>query len=176
MNAIESLQENVLRKVPNAWARIRRPRDPEGVWWLDIKVDEHFVTVEWSPRRGYGVSASLLGDGYGEGPEETYESEAEAAARVVGLLQQRAYTSPPAPVALRELRALLGHTQQEVAVSMGIGQAAVSRLESRGDITLSSLKRYVEALGAELDIRVKTSTGADLALSVGSRAGEKHSP
>jgi catechol 2,3-dioxygenase-like lactoylglutathione lyase family enzyme len=166
MNGIESLQASVIQAVPTAQARLRRPRNPEGSWWLDFKVDQHLVTVEWSPRRGYGISASVLGDGYGEGPEETYPGEAEATARIIELLQHRAFTSPPTAVALQELRLLLGHTQQDVAAAMGIGQAAVSRLEHREDLTIGSLKRYLDALGVELDIRVKTPDGNHLSLDI----------
>lgn len=167
MNPIESLAAAVSHAVPAAWTRLRTPRDPNGVWWLDTNVDDHQVTVEWSPRRGFGVSASVLGDGYGEGPEETYADGDAATARVLGLLQKRTFTRPPQAVALRELRALLGRTQVEVAEHMGIGQAAVSRLEHRDDVTLGSLRRYVEALGGKLDIRVRTEAGDDVALAVG---------
>lgn len=167
MNAIESLAAAVSQAVPAAWTRLRTPRDPTGVWWLDTKVDDHHVTVEWSPQRGFSVSASVLGDGYGEGPEETYPEADTAIARVVELLQKRAFTQPPQPVALRELRALLGRTQVDVAERMGVGQAAVSRLEHRDDVTLGSLRRYVEALGGKLDIRVRTPAGDEVPLAVG---------
>jgi hypothetical protein len=45
-----------------------------------------------------------------------------------------------------------------------VQQAAVSRLERRPDITLSSLRRYVEALGGELEINVRTPDGEQLRL------------
>lgn len=167
MNAIESLVAAVSHGVPTAWTRLRTPRDPDGTWWLDTRVDDHQVTVEWSPQRGFGVSASVLGDGYGEGPEETYPDAEGAIARVVDLLQKRTFTQPPQAVALRELRALLGRTQADVAERMGVGQAAVSRLEHREDVTLGSLRRYVEALGGKLDIRVRTPAGDEVALAVG---------
>lgn len=167
MNDIESLAAAVSQGVPTAWTRLRTPRDPSGTWWLDTKVDDHHVTVEWSPRRGFGVSASVLGDGYGEGPEETYPDAVSALARVVDLLQKRTFTQPPQAVALRELRALLGRTQGDVAERMGVGQAAVSRLEHRDDVTLGSLRRYVAALGGTLDIRVRTPAGDEVALAVG---------
>lgn len=170
MNALESLAVAVSHGVPAAWTRLRTPRDPNGTWWLDTRVDDHHVTVEWSPQRGFGVSASVLGDGYGEGPEETYPDAEPAIARVVELLQKRTFTQPPQPVALRELRALLGHTQVSVAERMGVGQAAVSRLEHRDDVTLGSLHRYVEALGGKLDIRVRTPAGDEVAVAVGATA------
>lgn len=55
-------------------------------------------------------------------------------------------------VSLRELRLLAGKTQEDVAEAAGIAQSAVSRFEGRDDALLSSLRRYVEALGGELQV------------------------
>jgi hypothetical protein len=41
-------------------------------------------------------------------------------------------------------------TQLELASSLGVGQDTVSRIEQRSDILLSTLRRYVEAMGGEL--------------------------
>jgi DNA-binding XRE family transcriptional regulator len=51
--------------------------------------------------------------------------------------------------AAREDRAI---TQQEVARILGVTQANVSRIEREGDIYLSTLRKYVEALGGHLEI------------------------
>ena len=40
-------------------------------------------------------------------------------------------------------------TQVEVAKRLGVGQAAVSRMESRGDMLLSTLYDYLTATGAD---------------------------
>jgi DNA-binding XRE family transcriptional regulator len=55
-------------------------------------------------------------------------------------------------VTLRELRAIAGMTQVEVAEAMGVAQAEVSRLEGRRDSKLSTIERYVEALGGEVEV------------------------
>lgn len=55
-------------------------------------------------------------------------------------------------VSLRELRQIAGKTQTEVAAGAGLAQSEVSRLEARDDALLSTLRRYVEALGGELDL------------------------
>src|SRR5450432_1096123 len=136
-----------------------RPDQITGKGSLDAKQDDHVVTIQWSPRRGFGVSASALGDGYGEGPEETFENREHAAARVLVLLRTKGQTVPPAGVLLRELRGLVGVTQEELAGKLGVQQAAVSRLERRDDITLGSLRRSVAALGADLEINVRTAKG-----------------
>jgi transcriptional regulator with XRE-family HTH domain len=54
---------------------------------------------------------------------------------------------------LPELRRVLGKTQIEVAAAGGFHQGDLSKLERRedlGDVTLNTLRRYVEALGGEL--------------------------
>jgi predicted transcriptional regulator/DNA-binding XRE family transcriptional regulator len=53
---------------------------------------------------------------------------------------------------LKALRQGVGLTQLELAQRLGVGQAAISKIEQRGDVQISSLQRYVEALGAHLRI------------------------
>ncbi len=53
---------------------------------------------------------------------------------------------------LRAVRELAGKTQIDVAEVTDMTQSEVSRLERRGDFRLSTLKRYVEALGGELEV------------------------
>lgn len=55
-------------------------------------------------------------------------------------------------VTMRELRAFAGRSQVEVAEAMGVAQAEVSRLESRADTKLSTIERYVKALGGEVEV------------------------
>jgi predicted transcriptional regulator len=55
---------------------------------------------------------------------------------------------------LRELRLALELTQQQVADKANMTQSELSRLESRSDHRVSTLRRYVEALGGELEIAV----------------------
>ncbi len=53
---------------------------------------------------------------------------------------------------LRELRKALALTQASVARELGIGQDAISRLEKRSDLLLSTLRRTVEAMGGSLSL------------------------
>jgi transcriptional regulator with XRE-family HTH domain len=170
MNPIETLERDIGRAIPTASTRLRRPRNPNGQWWLDVDRDEYIVTVQWSPRRGFGVSASMLGDGYGEGPEETFDSLESATRRVRALLEEKTHTVPPQAVFLREFREMLGVTQIQLAERIGVQQAAISRLERREDITLSSLRRFVSALGGDLEISVRTPDGERLQLTGGPEA------
>jgi predicted transcriptional regulator len=53
---------------------------------------------------------------------------------------------------LRALREFAGKTQAEVAKAAEMSQPEASRAERRTDHLLSTLKRYVEALGGELEV------------------------
>ena len=53
---------------------------------------------------------------------------------------------------LRELREAAGKTQEELADALKKAQSEISRLEGRSDYRLSTLQRYVAALGGELEI------------------------
>jgi len=53
---------------------------------------------------------------------------------------------------LQELRKAAGGTQADVAAKTGMAQADVSRTESPEDHRLSTLRRYVKALGGELEV------------------------
>jgi len=53
---------------------------------------------------------------------------------------------------LKELRNELAVTQAELAANADMTQSELSRLESRADHRVSSLRRYVEALGGEIEI------------------------
>jgi len=55
---------------------------------------------------------------------------------------------------LRSLRERCGLTQEEMAERLGVGQASISKIERRGDVQISSLHKYVTALGATLRIEV----------------------
>ena len=62
-------------------------------------------------------------------------------------------------MALSELRQAMGITQERLAKALRINQAGVSKLESRSDIFLSTLRRAVEAMGGKLEIRAKFPAG-----------------
>ena len=53
---------------------------------------------------------------------------------------------------LKDLRHAVLRTQEDLATALGVGQDTISRLEQRSDMLLSTLKRYVEAMGGKLDL------------------------
>ncbi|HQW00843.1 MAG TPA: helix-turn-helix transcriptional regulator [Saprospiraceae bacterium] len=56
---------------------------------------------------------------------------------------------------LQELRKELGITQLTMADRQGVNQVNISNLEKRKDMHLSTLRKYVEALGCELEINIR---------------------
>jgi predicted transcriptional regulator len=56
---------------------------------------------------------------------------------------------------LRAVREIAGKTQVQVAKLLETTQSELSRLEHRDDYKLSTLRRYIEALGGELEIVAK---------------------
>jgi predicted transcriptional regulator len=53
---------------------------------------------------------------------------------------------------LRQLREAQEKSQEAVAEKLRIKQAAVSKLERRTDMYLSTLRNYIEAMGGQLEI------------------------
>ena len=71
----------------------------------------------------------------------------EADARVTRRAQEQVRE-----LTLKELRQELHLTQADVADAADMTQSEMSRLEARGDHRISTLRRYVEALGGEIEI------------------------
>jgi DNA-binding XRE family transcriptional regulator len=67
-------------------------------------------------------------------------------------------------VSLRSVREVMGKTQADVARAIGTDQGEVSRIERRGDVRLSTLRRYAEAVGARLEIAMVFEATGDRAL------------
>jgi len=57
-----------------------------------------------------------------------------------------------ANMALVELRQARLLSQKNLSETLQVGQAAVSKLEKRTDMYVSSLRRIIQAMGGELDI------------------------
>jgi DNA-binding XRE family transcriptional regulator len=64
-----------------------------------------------------------------------------------------------AEMPLAGLRQARGMTQEEMARALGTTQASVSRLERRADLHVSSLSRYVAAMGGELHVTARFPDG-----------------
>jgi Helix-turn-helix domain len=67
---------------------------------------------------------------------------------------------------LRSVREAIGKTQEELARAAEMDQGDVSKLEQRDDVKVSTLRRYVRALGAELELVVVLKTGHRMRLDI----------
>jgi len=56
-------------------------------------------------------------------------------------------------MALDELRAARNLTQEQLAKTLGVAQAAVSKMERRADMYISTLQTAIKAMGGDLEIR-----------------------
>ncbi len=95
------------------------------------------------------------------------ESSARAEAKSVKLAQE---------MDLAEIRRARDLSQESLAETLHVGQAAVSKLEKRADMYLSTLRRFVEAMGGELELTarfpdhaVRIRNFADIAEPIGAQ-------
>ena len=71
---------------------------------------------------------------------------------------------------LQELRQAADKTQAQIAASMGLAQNAISQLESRADLRLSTLHRYVKAIGGSVMVVVELNDGKRYQIRSGATA------
>lgn len=53
---------------------------------------------------------------------------------------------------LAELRRARSLSQAELAQTLGVGQGSVAKIEKRADMYISTLSRFIEAMGGEMEI------------------------
>ena len=62
-------------------------------------------------------------------------------------------------MALDELREALKLTQESLAESLHVNQAAISKVERRSNMLISTLRKIIQAMGGELEIRAILPAG-----------------
>ena len=77
-----------------------------------------------------------------------------------------------AEMPLQELRQARSLTQEQLASTLGINQAAVSKLERRADMYLSTLRSYIKAMGGELRLIAEFPDGCVSIDRLGEPQGE----
>jgi hypothetical protein len=70
-------------------------------------------------------------------------------------IERRREVSRPAGESLAQARVRAGLTQLQMAERLGISQSDVSKLERRADLRVSTLRGYVQALGARLHLALQ---------------------
>lgn len=151
MSIIETLKQEIAEQLQEAEVALDPPTKPGASFWIDFRLGQRSAAVEYRPGMGFGVS-STPSDGYGEGPDEVYGDVPAIMTRLVQILRGGQRTEPPRDVLLRQLRETRRISQEELANLLGVQQAAVSKLERRNDMSISSLSRLIAALGGALEV------------------------
>lgn len=73
---------------------------------------------------------------------------------------------------LADVRKAFRKTQVDVGKEMSLAQNAISQLEARKDMRISTLVKYVDALGGELDLVIRSKDGGEVVFRPGA-GGEK---
>ena len=60
---------------------------------------------------------------------------------------------------LAELRQAMLLSQEQLAAELNVRQPAVAKMEKKTDMYISTLRRFIEALGGQLDIRAHFPDG-----------------
>ena len=72
---------------------------------------------------------------------------------------------------LKALRKLARRSQEQIARSLGVKQPSVLKMERQADLYLSTLRRFIEAAGGKLELRVELpGTGPFTLTGVGDTA------
>ena len=74
---------------------------------------------------------------------------------------------------LEELRKGRSLSQEDMAATLDVGQPAVAKLEKRGDMLVSNLRRYVEALGGTLEITARFPEASVVLTNIGERTQDR---
>lgn len=66
-----------------------------------------------------------------------------------------------ASMPLAEIRKAIGLTQDELSKTLEVGQGSVSKIERAADMYLTTLRKYIEALGGELILKASFPNGRE---------------
>jgi len=89
----------------------------------------------------------------------------ERQARIDALAQSKMRDMLVHASTLADIRKATGRTQAQVAEALGVNQNAISQLEQRSDIYLSTFRRLLNGMGMQLEFAVVTPDGQRVALS-----------
>lgn len=70
-------------------------------------------------------------------------------------IEEKAWDLICEEMTLRDLRKAMQKTQVELSESLHIKQDGISRLENRSDILISTLSKYISAMGGSLKLTVE---------------------
>lgn len=147
MNALKKIQNRINERIPDV-SMVYDPSEIKGgSSWLDVESNDQHITIEWKPDFGFGLYLDN-DNSFGSGPNEIYRKEEALLKRVSMLLIEKRLA-----VKMKEIRELLGCTQENLSHLMGQRQSSISKFENREDMQLSSIENFVKALGGTLEIK-----------------------
>jgi DNA-binding XRE family transcriptional regulator len=156
---VDRLSRLLRRRIPAATIAVDAPSRPKGDWFIDLKLGKRSFVIELRPALGFGLS-STPAEGLGEGPDEFFEDEHDLVERIASLLRKKARSEPQRVRLLQQLRERMQVSQVAVAAKLKVRQPTISKIERREDMNLSTLRRYVRALGGELQVMARFPDGA----------------
>lgn len=74
---------------------------------------------------------------------------------------------------LAEVRRALRLSQDEIARTLSIGQGSVAKIEKRADMYVSTLRRFIEAMGGELEVVARFGDRSVRIRTFGELSGEE---
>lgn len=99
MSELEVLADLLRAALPDLELSLDLPAEPGGAAWLDVERQGRIVSVEWRPRRGFGISLLETSEdpraGLFEGPDEIVSDPYVARDRVLSLLGADASVGRP---------------------------------------------------------------------------------
>ncbi len=157
-----------------------------GSSWINIA--GHPMAIEHKPGIGFGLFLSDEG-GYGNRPDEVYRDAALLLKRLgqllsvppttpdtpslsadddIAMTQTGASNGPLAPavrkqITLKDIREVLGITQADVAKALGKQQSAISKIEKRDDVLISTLVSLIHGMNGAVEITAKFE-GCDVSI------------
>ena len=155
---LQDLKRRIQQSLPGASVGIDAPSRSGADWFVDVAFRGQSFVIEYRPKLGFGLSSTPSG-GYGQGPDEFFPDAVRLVKRLARLARRKERTEPVRPRLLQELRSVRRVTQNAIADRLGIRQPTVSKIERRKDMNLSTLRRYVQALGGELQVTAKFNDG-----------------
>jgi len=98
MRELELLANLLRTTLPDLELTLDQPADLGSPGWLDVARQGHIVSVEWRPRRGFGISLLATSEdpreGLFEGPDEIVLDAHAARDRILSLLGADATVRP----------------------------------------------------------------------------------
>ena len=88
MNPLEKLLICIKKEFPKANLMLDPAKKKDASWWLDVVHNERAITIEWKPKKGFGLWAPSNEFGYGQGPDEIYTDLNEIYDRISILLNK----------------------------------------------------------------------------------------